>query len=162
MLTITIISAILAFTPIALASPMEKRDPGNFRLFEHHYFQQQCGPEACTGGNDLNSISMYVHDDCNGGGCDAKPTPNLTPGESFCDLEFTYCGDRIMRLVSRGPDDCKAMSDLSEANNGQAYATLVEGDTDVGTCSVDFSVHKTCSVFAGGSNNDSQVYCAFF
>jgi hypothetical protein len=55
---------------------------------------------------------MYVHDDCNGGGCDAKPTPNLTPGESFCDLEFTYCGDRIMRLVSRGPDDCKAMSDL--------------------------------------------------
>ena len=123
---------------------------------------EQCGPEACTGGNDLNSISMYVHDDCNGGGCDAKPTPNLTPGESFCDLEFTYCGDRIMRLVSRGPDDCKAMSDLSEANNGQAYATLVEGDTDVGTCSVDFSVHKTCSVFAGGSNNDSQVYCAFF
>jgi hypothetical protein len=40
MLTTTIISAILAFTPMALASPMEKRDPGNFRLFEHHYFQR--------------------------------------------------------------------------------------------------------------------------
>jgi hypothetical protein len=40
MLTTTIISAILAFAPMTLASPVEKRDPGNFRLFEHHYFQR--------------------------------------------------------------------------------------------------------------------------
>ncbi|KAG9194356.1 hypothetical protein G6011_04391 [Alternaria panax] len=161
MVAITIVSAILALTPATLASPVEKRDPGNFRLFEHHYYQQQCGPGACTG-NEINSIGMYVHDDCNGGGCNSKPAPNLTPGESFCDLDFTVCGDRVLRLVNRGPDDCKALRDLSSDDNGGAYATLVEGDTDVGTCSVDFSRSKTCSVFAGGSNMDSQVYCAFF
>jgi hypothetical protein len=44
MLAITIISAILAFTPTALANPVQKRDPGNFRLFEHHYYQRTIKP----------------------------------------------------------------------------------------------------------------------
>jgi hypothetical protein len=48
MLTTTIISAILAFTPIALASPVEKRDPGNFRLFEHHYYQRTLISLLCS------------------------------------------------------------------------------------------------------------------
>jgi hypothetical protein len=60
MLTITIISAILAFTPIALASPVEKRDPGNFRLFEHHYFQRM-----------LNSFLLQSN-------ADPKPAPAAT------------------------------------------------------------------------------------
>jgi hypothetical protein len=41
MLAITVVSAILAFTPTALANPVQKRDPGNFRLFEHHYYQRK-------------------------------------------------------------------------------------------------------------------------
>jgi hypothetical protein len=33
MLAVTVISAMLAFTPTALANPVEKRNPGNFRLY---------------------------------------------------------------------------------------------------------------------------------
>jgi hypothetical protein len=54
------------------------------------------------------------------------------------------------------------MDELSGADTGAAYATLVEGDRDVGTCSVDLSIEKSSScAFAGGVVMNSQVLCVF-
>ncbi|KAL6705447.1 hypothetical protein ACN47E_006712 [Coniothyrium glycines] len=160
----TTFSTLFALATVALANPvniqLDKRDPNNFRLYVDHWHQNQCAPGACNVGN-FDQYSVTVHDDCNGGGCGAQPAAGLAWDGVYCDQDISVCG-RTLKLVSRGPDDCKKTTDLSSDNNGQAYATLVEGDKDVGTCAVDFSQSyaKTCGL--GGSDEfNSRVLCTF-
>jgi hypothetical protein len=104
-----------------------------------------------------------MHDDCNGGGCDAKQSSTLLdPSESFCDKDIHVC-DRTLQLVSRGEGDCKPIIDLflGDGNDGKAYATLVEDGNRVGACEVDFSNHYTKRCGGGSWTFDSKVFCHF-
>ncbi|KAH6846151.1 hypothetical protein AA0119_g6684 [Alternaria tenuissima] len=147
-------------TFIAITATTLALDPNNFRLYQHHYTQQQCGPAAC-GGNNIDQWYIAVHDDCNGGGaCNADTTDHQDSYDSLCDVDFEVC-DRTLRIEYAAGQDCKKVIDLRDSDDGQGYGLLMENGNEVGACRVDLSRYRHCPISFGSVGANSKVFCYF-
>ncbi|KAJ4301324.1 hypothetical protein N0V90_003416 [Kalmusia sp. IMI 367209] len=150
--------AFFALASSALANPLKTklrpRDPNTFELFAvHQHSSSNCLPVGCV------PVDVYSAHDCNGGGCGSQGV-GAPYDDSWCDVDLQVC-DRTVKLVSKGDGDCKRAFNLKSDMNGQPYATIMEGDEVVGSCSVDFTQYYNEQCGTMHAEGQSKVYCHF-